>query len=122
MLDKLIAEKWLVARGVAGLWRCRREEDDVLVTARNEETKLAFLRQQIKNREGRANMCLAAFIAPEGEDWIGGFAVAIHRIDPHPARFKPFMEDYSDILLKPLADRLAEAFDERLHHLVRINL
>ncbi|HEY9553837.1 methionine synthase [Allosphingosinicella sp.] len=122
MLDKLIAEKWLVARGVAGLWRCRREEDDVLVTARNEETKLAFLRQQIKKREGRANMCLADFIAPEGEDWIGGFAVAIHGIDPHLARFKADMDDYSDILLKALADRLAEAFAERLHQHVRITL
>ena len=122
MLDRIIAEKWLTARGVAGLWRCRREGDDVLVTARNEETKLAFLRQQIKKREGRANMCLADFIAPEGEDWIGGFAVAIHGIDPHLARFKAEMDDYSDILLKALADRLAEAFAERLHQHVRTTL
>src|SRR3546814_12200737 len=65
-------------------------------------------------------MCLADFIAPEGEDWIGGFAVAIHGIDPHLARFKADMDDYSDILLKALADRLAEAFAERLHQHVRI--
>ncbi|PWG02591.1 methionine synthase [Sphingosinicella humi] len=122
MLDRIIAEKWLTARGVAGLWRCRREGDDVLVTARNEETKLAFLRQQVKKREGRANMCLADFIAPDGEDWIGGFAVAIHGIDPHLARFKAENDVYADILLKALADRLAEAFAERLHQHVRTTL
>ena len=64
-------------------------------------------------------MCLADFIDPEGEDWIGGFAVAIHGIEPHLARFKADNDDYSDILLKALADRLAEAFAERLHAHVR---
>ena len=74
---------------------------------------LPFLRQQVKKREGRANMCLADFIDPDGEDWIGGFAVAVHGIEPHLARFKADNDDYSDILLKALADRLAEAFAER---------
>jgi 5-methyltetrahydrofolate--homocysteine methyltransferase len=78
-----------------------------------------MLRQQVKKREGRANMCLADFIDPEGEDWLGGFAVAVHGIDPHLARFKADNDDYSDILLKALADRLAEAFAERLHGHVR---
>jgi 5-methyltetrahydrofolate--homocysteine methyltransferase len=73
----------------------------------------------VKKREGRPNMCLADFISPEGEDWIGGFAVAIHGLDPHLARFKADNDDYSDILLKALADRLAEAFAERLHAHVR---
>jgi 5-methyltetrahydrofolate--homocysteine methyltransferase len=121
MLDRIVEEKWLTAKGVAGLWRCRREGDDVLVTARNEEVRLPFLRQQVKKREGRANMCLADFIAPE-EDTIGGFAVAIHGLDPHLARFKADHDDYSDILLKALADRLAEAFAERLHQHVRTSL
>ena len=121
MLDTIIAEKWLTAQGVAGLWRCRREGDDVLVTARNEEVRLPFLRQQVKKREGRPNMCLADFIAPQ-EDWIGGFAVAIHGIDEHVARFKADHDDYSDILLKALSDRLAEAFAERLHSHVRTSL
>jgi 5-methyltetrahydrofolate--homocysteine methyltransferase len=80
-----------------------------------------MLRQQIKKREGRANMCLADFIDPEG-DWFGGFAVGIHGIDPHIARFKADHDDYKDILLKALADRLAEAFAERLHQHVRTNL
>jgi 5-methyltetrahydrofolate--homocysteine methyltransferase len=66
-------------------------------------------------------MCLADFIAPE-EDWIGGFAVALHGLDSHLARFQADHDDYSDILLKALADRLAEAFAERLHQHVRTTL
>jgi 5-methyltetrahydrofolate--homocysteine methyltransferase len=119
MLDRMVAEHWLTVRGTVGLWRCRREEDDILALASNEETRLPMLRQQVKKREGRANMCLADFIDPAGEDWIGGFAVAIHGIEPHLERFKADNDDYSDILLKALADRLAEAFAERLHGHVR---
>ena len=121
MLDRIVAEKWLTARGVAGLWRARRDGDDVLVTPRNEEVRLPFLRQQVKKREGRPNMCLADFVA-EQEDWIGGFAVALHGLEPHLARFKAAHDDYQDILLKALADRLAEAFAERLHQHVRTTL
>jgi 5-methyltetrahydrofolate--homocysteine methyltransferase len=122
MLDKVIAERWLVAKGVAGLWPCRREGDDVIVHMDDEShVKLPFLRQQIAKREGRANMCLADFISHDG-DWIGGFAVGIHGIEPHLARFKAAIDDYSDILLKALADRLAEAFAERLHQYVRTAL
>jgi 5-methyltetrahydrofolate--homocysteine methyltransferase len=119
MLDKVIAEHWLQPRGTVGLWRCRREGDDVLVLAGNEEIRVPFLRQQVKKREGRANMCLADFIDPAGEDWIGAFAVGIHGIEPHIERFRAANDDYSDILLKALADRLAEAFAERLHQHVR---
>jgi 5-methyltetrahydrofolate--homocysteine methyltransferase len=122
MLDKIIAEKWLTARGVAGLWPCRRSGDDIIVHVEDEEhVTLPMLRQQIAKREGRANMCLADFIDPQG-DWIGGFAVGIHGIEPHLARFKNAIDDYSDILLKALADRLAEAFAERLHLFVRTSL
>jgi 5-methyltetrahydrofolate--homocysteine methyltransferase len=122
MLDKVIAEKWLTARGVAGLWPCRRKGDDIIVHVQDEEhITLPMLRQQIAKREGRANMCLADFIDHDG-DWIGGFAVGIHGIEPHLARFKNAIDDYSDILLKALADRLAEAFAERLHLFVRTSL
>jgi 5-methyltetrahydrofolate--homocysteine methyltransferase len=122
MLDTIIAEKWLTARGVAGLWPCRREGDDIIVHVEDEEhVTLPMLRQQIAKREGRANMCLADFIDHDG-DWIGGFAVGIHGIEPHLARFKNAIDDYSDILLKALADRLAEAFAERLHQFVRTSL
>jgi 5-methyltetrahydrofolate--homocysteine methyltransferase len=119
MLDRMIAEHWVTPRGTVGLWRCRREGDDVLVLAGNDWTRIPFLRQQVKKREGKANMCLADFISPDEEDWIGGFAVGIHGLEPHLARFKEQNDDYSDILLKALADRLAEAFAEVLHAHVR---
>ncbi|MGN6820241.1 MAG: methionine synthase [Sphingomonas sp.] len=140
MLDRIIAEKWLTARAVVGLWPCVRHGDDVFVDPENVWTpdelggfehlglaensdleRLPMLRQQIVKREGRPNMCLADFIDPAG-DWIGGFAVSIHGIEPHLARFKAAIDDYSDILLKALADRFAEAMAERLHQHVRTTL
>jgi len=122
MLDQIIAEKWLTAKGCAALWPCKREGDDVLISTEDGEVRMPFLRQQISKREGRANMCLADFISPDS-DWIGGFAVtAGHGIEPHLARFKAAHDDYNDILLKALADRLAEAFAERMHLHVRAEL
>jgi 5-methyltetrahydrofolate--homocysteine methyltransferase len=147
MLDRIIAEKWLTARGVAGLWPCHRSGDDIWVQTRHSDdhrspdgasvpehfhvpdldrtneasVRLPMLRQQIAKREGRANMCLADFIDEHG-DWMGGFAVSIHGIEPHLERFKAAIDDYSDILLKALADRLAEAFAERLHQHIRTDL
>ena len=124
MLDKIINEKWLRAKGVAGLWPCRRDGDDVLVYCDKTQAhvRLPFLRQQITKREGKANMCLADFISRDG-DWIGGFAVTTgHGIEAHLAGFKANIDDYSDIMLKALADRLAEAFAERMHEHVRKDL
>jgi 5-methyltetrahydrofolate--homocysteine methyltransferase len=118
MLDQVIAEKWLTARGVAELWPCGRDGDDVVL---DNGTRLPMLRQQVKKSRDRANMCLADFIDPAG-DWIGGFAVGIHGIDEHSARFQADKDDYSDILLKALADRFAEAFAEALHQHVRTTL
>ncbi|WP_395628027.1 methionine synthase [Sphingorhabdus sp.] len=124
MLDKIVSEKWLRAKGVAGLWPCQRDGDDVVVYCEQTEAhiRLPFLRQQIAKREGRANMCLADFISRDG-DWIGGFAVTTgHGIGAHLAQFKANIDDYSDIMLKALADRLAEAFAERMHEHVRTTL
>ena len=123
MLDRIISEKWLTARGVAGFWPCAREEDDIVVYLTEEErhVRLPMLRQQIRKSRDRANFCLADFIDPDG-DWIGGFAVGIHGIEPHLERFQAVHDDYSDILLKALADRFAEAFAERLHQHVRTTL
>jgi 5-methyltetrahydrofolate--homocysteine methyltransferase len=147
MLDRIVGEGWLTARGVAGLWPCHRSGDDVMVTLAHSDdhrspdgaavpenfhipdldrsneasVRLPFLRQQIAKREGRANMCLADFVDPAG-DWIGGFAVGIHGIEPHLEAYKANHDDYNDILLKALADRLAEAFAERLHLHVRAEL
>ncbi|WP_296678478.1 methionine synthase [Novosphingobium sp.] len=123
MLDLIISEKWLTARGVAGFWPCAREVDDVVLYPQDDERciRLPFLRQQIRKSRDRANYCLADFIDPDG-DWIGGFAVGIHGIEPHLERFRASHDDYSDILLKALADRFAEAFAERLHQRVRTDL
>ena len=122
MLDKIVAEKWLTAKAVCGFWPCARDEDDVILHLEGETSmRLPFLRQQIRKSRDRANFCLSDFIDPQG-DWIGGFAVAIHGIDPHLARFKAAQDDYNDILLKALADRFAEAMAERLHQHVRTTL
>ena len=123
MLDRIVREKWLTAKGVVSFWPCRRDGDDVVLfedeTFAREVSRLHFLRQQVEKRSPRANMCLADFISPRA-DWIGGFAVtAGHGIEQHLARFKAEHDDYSDILLKALADRLAEAFAERMHERVR---
>jgi 5-methyltetrahydrofolate--homocysteine methyltransferase len=123
MLERIVREKWLTAKGVVAFWPCRRDGDDVVLfedeTFSKEVSRLFFLRQQVEKRSPRANMCLADFISPKA-DWIGGFAVtAGHGIEQHLQRFKSDSDDYSDILLKALADRLAEAFAERLHERVR---
>ena len=118
MLDQIVEEKWLTARGVCSFWECHGDGDDILLA---DGTRLPMLRQQFQKSRGRANFCLSDFIDPAG-DWLGGFAVGIHGIDPHIARFKEAHDDYSDILLKALADRFAEAFAERLHQHVRTTL
>ncbi len=123
MLDRIVAEKWLTAKGVAGFWPCARDGDDVVLHLTEEErhVRVPFLRQQIRKSRDRANFSLADFIDPDG-DWLGGFAVGIHGIEPHLERFRADHDDYSDILLKALADRFAEAFAERLHQHVRTTL
>ena len=125
MLDRVIAEKWLVARGVFGLWPATACGDDVQVLDGDGATisTLHFLRQQVDKPVERPDFCLADFIAPKDsgvDDWIGGFAVTAGLgIDAHVARFEGEHDDYSAILLKALADRLAEAFAECLHQRVR---
>ena len=122
MLDTIIEEKWLTAKGVVGLWKARREGDDILVSPDNEEFALPMLRQQVVKRGGKPNNCLADFI-DSSDDWIGGFAVTTgHGIDEHVQRFEMDKDDYNSILLKALADRLAEAFAERMHAHVRRDL
>jgi 5-methyltetrahydrofolate--homocysteine methyltransferase len=121
MLKQIVGEKWLTAKATVGLWPVRREGDDIIVI-NHERTRLPMLRQQVRKRAGRPNMCLTDFIMPNEEDWLGGFAVAIHGIEPHLKRFAEAHDDYRDILLKALADRLAEAFAERLHQHVRTSL
>lgn len=125
MLEKIVEEKWLTPKAVVGLWPCARAHDcrdDVMIHLETDNhIRLPFLRQQVIKSRDRANMCLADFIDPAG-DWMGGFVVGIHGIDPHIERFRADKDDYSDILLKALADRFAEAFAERLHQHVRTDL
>ncbi|UAJ09348.1 methionine synthase [Glacieibacterium megasporae] len=123
MLEQIVREKWLTANGVVGFWPARRDGDDVLLftdeTRTTVRSRVPFLRQQVEKREGRPNSCLADFVS-DGDDWLGGFAVTAGQgIEPHLARFKANHDDYNDILLKALADRLAEAFAEHLHERVR---
>ncbi|TPG51079.1 methionine synthase [Rhodanobacter glycinis] len=127
MMDRIIAEKWLTARAVIGLWPAANILDDVEVyTDTTRTTRLATLhslRQQADKPIERPNLCLADFITPkefDKPDWIGGFAVTAGLgIEEHLARFQADYDDYSSIILKALADRLAEAFAEHMHERVR---
>ncbi len=104
----------LQARGVYGFWPARAEGDDVVLDG----TRFCFLRQQAENGDGRPNRCLADFFAPDG-DAVGAFAVSIHGADEVAAGFAAEHDDYRGIIVKALADRLAEAFAEWLHLRVR---
>jgi 5-methyltetrahydrofolate--homocysteine methyltransferase len=129
MLDKVIAGKWLTAKGVIGFWPAAQSGDDIEVYAeegtgkRKPVATLRHLRQQVDKPVERPDFCLADFVAPKDagvQDWVGGFAVTAGiGIDEHVARFEAAHDDYSSIMLKALADRLAEAFAERLHERVR---
>ncbi|TAA23682.1 methionine synthase [Pseudoxanthomonas winnipegensis] len=144
MLRQIVEEKWLTAKAVFGLWPANSVGDDVEVVLMDHRDSgleigdsqrpfpipnpqsrhfLRFLRQQVDKPADRPDFCLADFIAPKGsgkQDWIGAFAVTAGiGIEPHVARFEAAHDDYNAILLKALADRLAEALAERLHQRVR---
>jgi 5-methyltetrahydrofolate--homocysteine methyltransferase len=126
MLKKIVEEKWLTAKAVFGLWPANSVGDDVEISLLPEgegKAVLHFLRQQVDKPADRPDFCLADFIAPKEsgkQDWIGAFAVTAGiGIDEHVARFEADHDDYNSILLKALADRLAEALAERLHQRVR---
>ncbi len=124
MLKRIVSEEWLTAKGVFGLWPANSIGDDVVVDLGDGSAQtLHFLRQQVDKPVDRPDFCLADFIAPQDsgkQDWIGAFAVTAGiGIDAHVARFEADHDDYNAILLKSLADRLAEAFAERLHQRVR---
>ncbi|WDL23377.1 methionine synthase [Xanthomonas campestris] len=146
MLKRIVEEKWLTAKAVFGLWPANSVGDDIVVLTEPADSaiphgeshsaaealdhsrfsiphSLHFLRQQVDKPVDRPDFCLADFIAPRSsgkQDWIGAFAVTAGiGIDPHVARFEAAHDDYNSILLKALADRLAEALAERLHQRVR---
>jgi 5-methyltetrahydrofolate--homocysteine methyltransferase len=127
MLDRIVKEKWFSARAAIGFWPANAEGDDIAVYAdesrRQKIATLHTLRQQLEKREGRYNAALSDFIAPVSSgvpDYIGGFVVTAGIGEDAVAdRFKNANDDYSSILCKALADRLAEAFAERMHARVR---
>jgi 5-methyltetrahydrofolate--homocysteine methyltransferase len=137
LLDRIVAKNLLIARGVHAFWGANSVGDDVDLYADDDRTKKVatfyFLRQQMKKPASQANRCLADFIAPQSSrsslavagnpplpDYLGGFAVSIHGADELAEEFKQQHDDYSAIMTKALADRLAEAFAEYLHKQTRI--
>jgi 5-methyltetrahydrofolate--homocysteine methyltransferase len=127
MLEKIVRGGWVLANGVVGLFPAAQVNGDDIEIYRDEartERLMTWhnLRQQNHKPTGRANLCLADFVAPKASgvaDWIGAFAVSAGGIDKRVAEFEANHDDYSAIMLKALADRLAEAFAERLHERVR---
>ncbi len=129
MLSSIVAEKWLRAKAVIGLFPASSVGDDIAVwtteAARGGERAATIhtIRQQMAKGDGRPNMALSDFVAPAESgvrDWVGAFAVTTgHGIDARVAAFEAVHDDYNAILLKALADRLAEALAERLHESVR---
>ncbi|NUT54051.1 MAG: dihydropteroate synthase, partial [Saccharothrix sp.] len=110
MLDGIVADGSLRARGVYGFWPAHSEGDDIVVAG----ARLPMLRQQTAKPQSRPNRCLADYVAPSG-DHLGGFAVAIHGAEELAARYEREQDDYRAIMVKALADRLAEAFAEHVH-------
>jgi 5-methyltetrahydrofolate--homocysteine methyltransferase len=129
MLGRIVSEQWLTARAVVGLFPANAVGDDIALwsteSARGGERAATIhtIRQQMAKADGRPNMALADFVAPVESgvpDWVGAFAVTTGQgIDARVAAFEAAHDDYNAILLKALADRLAEALAERLHETVR---
>ncbi len=120
MMQQLIGEGWFQPKGVVGFWSANRVGDDIRL-----ETGDTFLtlRQQIVKDNGQPNFALADFVAPEGEDWVGGFCVtAGPEVEDISRRFAEAGDDYSAIMVKALADRFAEAMAEYMHERVRKEL
>ena len=126
LLTRIVAEKLLTAKGVVGFYLANSAGDDLEVytdeSRQNVRAVLHTLRQQGEKREGQPNLALADYVAPKTSgvgDYLGAFAVAIHGADALAGAFEREHDDYNAILVKALADRLAEAFAERLHERVR---
>src|SRR5579872_4529396 len=127
MLKRIVDERWFRAGAVCGFWPAQAHDDDILVFADEARDKpvavFHSLRQQLSKREGRTNTALADFVAPRKAglaDYVGAFTVTAGIGEDDIAdRFKLANDDYSSIMTKALADRLAEAFAERLHQRVR---
>ncbi len=130
MLKRVIDGRWLTANGVVGFWPANADGDDIALWVDETRTTPALvwrnLRQQGERAEGKPNRCLADFVAPKGggaRDWVGAFAVTAGLgIETRLAEFAARHDDYGALMLKAIADRLAEAFAEWLHRRVRTEL
>ena len=126
MLDKIINEKWLQAKGTIGFFPAVSNGDDIEIKNGQESLTLHHIRQQNKKGQNLPNYCLSDFIAPKElgiNDYIGAFAVTTGLgIEKWIEQFEKDHDDYSSIMIKSLADRLAEAFAECLHEMVRVEL
>ena len=126
LLERVIAEKRFTARGIYGFFPANADGDDIVVWndehRTSERTRFHTLRQQIKKESGKPNEALSDYVAPQGcgKDFIGGFVVGIHGADEWAAELEAAHDPYNAIMAKALADRLAEAFAELLHHRARV--
>ncbi|MFJ1759890.1 methionine synthase [Amycolatopsis sp. NPDC088138] len=114
LLDQIIAEGSFTAKGAYAYWPAHTEGDDILLDGEFSHVGFPMLRQQTSKPQDRANRSLADYIAPAG-DHLGGFAVAIHGAEKLSAKYEAEQDDYRAIMVKALADRLAEAFAEYIH-------
>ena len=114
LLDQIIADGQFQASGGYGFWPARSDGDDILIDPNGRSIRLPMLRQQTAKPAGLPNRCLADYVAP-AEDHLGGFAVAIHGAAELAASYEADRDDYQSIMVKALADRLAEAFAEHTH-------
>lgn len=127
MLESMVRESWVTAKAIFGLYPANSLGDDIEIHGSTKDDEVIFiqrtLRQQTKKAVGQANSALSDFIAPKEsgkQDYIGAFVVTTGiGLDEHVERFEKDHDDYSSIMVKALADRLAEALAEYLHHLVR---
>jgi 5-methyltetrahydrofolate--homocysteine methyltransferase len=122
LLAEVVRDGSLVARGVVGLWPARSVGDDIEVESDGRRVRFHTLRQQNDKPPGLPNLALADFVSLTEPDWMGGFAVVVHGADALVARFEADHDPYRSILVKALADRLAEAGAEWLHRHVRTEL
>ncbi|WP_166462763.1 methionine synthase [Amycolatopsis acidicola] len=111
LLDQIIADESLSASGAYGFWPAHSEGDDIVL---GNGVRFPMLRQQTSKPDGRANRCLADYVAPQG-DHLGGFAVTVHGAEKLARYYEERNDDYRAIMVKALADRLAEAFAEYIH-------
>ena len=130
MLERIVSEHWFRPKAVVGFWPAHADGDDVVVytdeSRTTERARLFGIRQQATKTDGRPNLSLSDYVSPAASgvaDWVGGFVVTAGPEEIAIAeRFEAENDDYSSILLKALADRIAEAFAERMHQRVRTEL